>query len=466
MAVYQRKSKENKTGASKKVTGVTETKTSKKSQEELRNMELRQKAMKGFHPDSVTFLKEKLGLDLDRLEVRDLYDLLTGKLTKPLELVVIPMVYDRESTKNVEMPRIKTVASIRVIFPTKNGKQVAPDGKDKRIFVSTVPCRPYIEKAVTPETGATVKAASKDERENPTFTESQIMALEGVGIDRSRLFGGFRYLSKDTKYDILDGKRFYVDGAVRTEFGTVNVIGEARLREENGKPVADFATTYPEEKSDKKVIDLLDARFMGILELDIFRRSGEGRVITNVNGAPMLNRAGENLVSYGMAMEPVRGITHVHKWSDKEKKFIDTIQTAWYQVTAVNGNLFATKMKEVKEKAEGGEEKIRLECAQLRTSETRDKVYLDNYSNEPLMFASERDMDDYMCGKGGVVVGAKFHDFKAKKDLVYDAFVVPDNTRGGLGRQFSPDTSKKLIERRDKSMSAIRSKKQNFGIGF
>ena len=318
-----------------------------------------------------------------------------------------------------------------------------------------------IEKAEAPE--AAVRNQPEVEREMPTFTESQLLALEGIGIDRSRMFGGFNHLTREQKCDIADGKLFYVDGAVKTDFGVVNVIGQAKLStDKEGIATAQFETTYPEGRDASKVIDLLEARRVGALELDFFRRDNNGTVITNVNRAPILNEAGANLVNYGMAMEPVKGYIHKREYSAKTKKFVDKIETGWYQVTAVNGNLFATRMKETKVKGIDGEEIVRPEIAQARVRDG--KVFINGKTNEPLEFATERDLTDFMAGRGGVVKNAVHHDFKTKKDVVYDAFVVPDNTKAGFARQFTPETSKKLIERRDRKVSAV--KKQNFGFGI
>ena len=436
-------------------------KTSAQKQVELREKEAHDKALDSFHPEVVKFFGEKLGVDLSSLKTSVLYDLLQGKLTDPMEIVVTPLAFDRETSKKVEMPRIKSVASVRVFLPRENGKSVAPSDKFP-IQVQTVPCRPLLEKSEVPEP-ALKQEKPEVEREMPTFSDAQLLALEGVGIDRTRMFGGYRHLSREQKCDIADGKPFLVDGTVKTDFGFVNVIGHARLgADKDGNPVCQFETTYPETRDASKVIDLLEARRMGMLELDLLRRNNDGRIITNVNGAPMLNDAGSNLVNYGMAMEPVKGYIHKHVYDSKEKKFVDKVDTGWFQVSVVNGNLFATRMKEVKVQGIDGAEIVRPEIEQSRVKDG--KVFVNGKSGEPLEFASERDLTDFLAGRGGVVKNAVHHDFKTGKDVTYDAFVVPDNTKAGFARQFTPETSKKLIERRDRKVTTGR--KQNFGMGF
>lgn len=438
----------------------------KPSQAQLKEEEYLQKAMKGFHPDVVTFFKDKLGLELQKLDVKTLYDLQQGKLTKPLELIVVPLVYDRSKKADVEMPRIKVVASLKASLPYANGKPLAPDAEDNRIFISSLPCRPLLEDSVDNGIDAGVeKHLSTGERPMPTFTEEQMMALEGVGINRERLFGGFNHLSYDEKCAIADGEKFMVDGAVKTDFGFVNVIGVAKLNVgKDDKVGVDFEPFYSEAREAGKVIDIMDARINGSLELDVFRRDGNNKMITNVNGLPILNTAGSNLVTYGMAMEPVRGYIHTRKYDQKENKFVDKVKVQYYQVSVANGNLFATPMREVKTKGLDGKEITSYEVQQARVRDG--KVFIDGKVNEPLEFASKEDMKNYLEGRGGKVLNAVYHDFKSNKDITYTAFVVPDNTRAGFARQFTPETSKKLIERQEKSQKKGVARKKNFSVSL
>lgn len=426
-----------------------------------------EKALAGFHPEVVKFFSEKLRINLSKLDVATLYDLQTGRLTKPLELVVTPLVYDRASKDSVAMPPIKVVASIKAQLPYEDGKCVAPDGDKKKIFIATVPCRPYILKADGSEVEIGEAAPEGPERENPTFSEAQVMALEGIGIDRSRLYAGFNALSKDEKCDIAEGLEFPVDGAVKTDFGLVNVIGIARLEGTAEQPLVSFEPQYPEARTSEKVIDILAARVNGTLQLDFFRHGADGTVIRNPQGQPILNEAGANIVRYGMAMAPVKGYTHRREYDSKAGKYVDKVtEVAWYQVTAVNGNLFATRMRQEKSVGNDGKEILTPVVAQVRIDEQSGRVMVDGKANAPLEFASERDRRDFLEGRGGVVRGAIYHDFKTGRDVEYDAFVVPDNTRAGFAHQFTPETSKALIERREKRQSARVVKKQNFGLGI
>ena len=461
MAVSRKKPSERAAKAEKEVKAE---KKEVKSQADLKVQEQHDQALAWFHPSVKDWFKEKLGIDLKSMDTAFLFDLRQGKVTKPVEIVVEPLAYDRESKANVVMPKIKTYSSICVNLPIRNGKSVAPDGDKNRIFFRNVPCRPMLEKDFTPVGGA-VRSDAGQERELPSFTDDQLLALEGIGIDRSRMFGGFNHLSREQKFDIVDGNVFFVDGNVKTDFGVVNVIGQGQLgKDHDGKAVAQFETTYPEERSADKVIDIIEGRRIGVLELDFFRRNNDGRIITNVNGAPILNDAGYNLVNFGNAMEPVRGYKHSRQF--KDGKFSDQIEAHWYQVSVVNGNLYATQMTEQKVKGLDGKETIEPQVPNVRM---KDGQVFVNGSNKPMEFATEADMKNYMSGRLAVVKNATFVDYSGekKKSITYDAVVYADNSKANFGKQRSPQTTKKildLMERRSRKTGPA--KRQNFSVGI
>lgn len=437
--------------------------------------EVRAKVLKSFHPGALEFLKEKLGLDLadpKSVDLNTVYDILQGKVTKPLEVVVTPLAYDRETRTSVPMPRQKFIESLRFVFPKKDGKPVAPDMDENRIFVASVPCRPYLEKAEGYEI-ARESSPAGDTGRNVEFTESQLMALEGIGVSRDRLYGGYNHLSRDEKADIAEGRRFFVDGAVRTDFGTLNVIGEAVLSTgADGKAAARFQSSYPEPRAAGTVLDLMGARRQGSLELDFFLRDSTGKSISDVNGVPLVNAAGENLVKYGVAMEPVVGYIHKREYDRKARAWKDSVEKGFYQVSVVEGNLYATHMKEVPELNPDGSKVTYRDRYGREQVQTRPevagcivkdgKVYLDGQAGKPLEFASEEDRKNYLKGRPAVVKGATYHDFKANKDTLYDAVVVADNRKAGFGKVFTPSTSEELKERMNRR--AENRRKQNFSI--
>lgn len=464
MGVKIKKNNEAKPAAQKEQSGRRVSR--QEALAENSEVERRQKAVDSFHPSVVEFMKKELGVDLQKLPIEQVYDLAQGKLTRePVSVVVVPLSYDRSKKKNVEMPRIKALVSLRILPPMEKGKPVAID-KDHKVFVQSVPCRPFISKDDAADMGMTSASNVADiveERENPTFTDAQLMALEGIGISRERMFGGFNHIDKMTKLDMLDGNTFFVDGAVKTSFGLVNVIGEGRLTTDaKGVATAQFQPQYPEKRAEGLVIDLLEARVMGNLELDFFRRSAEGKVITSVDGRPIINDAARNLLNYGVAMEPVRGWVRRREFDEKENKYVEKREPGMYQVTAVNGNLFATRMKEILEQAPDGSNISRYEVPNLHM---RDGMVFVDGKSEPLEFVSEADARSYAAGKGGLVKDAVYMDRQNKKEQKYEAFVVADNTRGGYARQFTPDTTKKILAQREGVRNTAR-KRQNFSMGL
>ncbi len=448
------------------VEAQAEEKPKRFTKSEIKDEERRQKALEKF-------LKDKLGLDLNNARVFDtqtLYDLAQGKVTKPLEMVVTPLVYN-SATKELEaMPKLKVMDSLRIDFPSANGKQIAHG--DKTPYVETIACRRLLEKAegVIPERSKPVEVEEKP----VSFSEAQIRALEGVGIKRNRLYGGFNYLSRETKADIAEGRVFPVDGQVRTDFGFVKVIGDARLEGDSVR----FQTSYPEAREENTILDLRSARIQeyatGSIEFDFYMRDSSRRVITDVNGQPIFNRAAENLAKYGMAMEPVLGRKHMAEWDKKERVMKDSV-SAWepYQLTVVNGNIYATKMKEVIELGEDGKPIMEMDKSGKEVEKTHAEVYvrtkdgtvfLDNQGGKALEFATPGDYDRYIRGKVAVVKDAVYHDYKTNKDTVYNAAVVADNRAAGYGKAFTPATSQEIIARMDKKQTARRKQDFNFGL--
>ena len=458
-----------------------------------RDAEARQKVLASMHPEAPAWLKENLGLDVNnprQVDTSTLYDIHQGKVTKPLDIVVTPLAYDRSEKKSVEMPKIKVNTSIRLAFPRKDGEWVSL-GKEARVGFTNIPPLPLLEKAEgyeTPREEPKVEADG-DKRKAPEFSESQLMALEGVGINRDRLYGGLNALSREEKEDIAAGRTFAVYGAVNTAVGLVRVSGEAKLSAgADGKAVARFQSAYPEELTRSTVIDLDTARHQEIfakdqkngkvvrtvVDLDFYRRDSKGRVITDVNNRPLLSAAGENLVSYGMAMEPVKGYVHFRSYDSQKKSWEDRRDARDYQVTVVNGNLHFTEMRQVPDlnpdgtkvtyRAKDGST-VEQTHPEVYNSRVKDgKVFLDGNDSKPHDFASKQDEENFLRGKPAVVKGVTGHDYKANKDVVYDAVVVSDNRSAGFAKAFTPSTSKALQEKMQPKQSARR--KQTFGLGI
>lgn len=430
-----------------------------------------------FIPETIAYLKDNFGLDVKSpaFPVQALYDIAHHNITQPLEAVITPKGYDRDEKIEVELPKIRTISSFRFVLPfDKDFKPVVPD-KGHALFVQAFPCHEYLVKADKSEAVASQPQENDEVRQNFQFTNAQLLALEGVGIAGDRLFGGFNALSIDQLVAIRDGVPFEFDGTVKTDAGYINVSGTATMKEgPDGRPVVSFVPNELQEKSAEETLDLLSINKLGNLELDFFERSKTtGDILKDTQGRPIINKAARDLLEYGISMEPVKGITHTRSWDDTERVMRYIHKTNYYQVAVVNGGLVADKMNRIVEKNEKGEDimigtgkkafaKYHYEVANPRISKDG-TVRLSN--NAVGKFVSEADELSYRCGKGGAVEGATWKVFGKGKDVQtksYVAFIVPDPLRGGFPKQFSPETSKILIEREKPKVK----KTQNFGIGF
>ena len=432
--------KKNKTEAAQK------TSPSKApSQSRLRADDQRQKALAVFDPSVLDWFKDKLNLDVAQMPIAEIWKLGRNELTSPQRLVVTPKAYDAESKTQVDMPPIQVIASIRAVLPSEKGKPVALDSKHT-VFLQTVPCTPYVELAKPGEAAEEVSAPARTDDRMPEFTESQKMALEGIGISRERLYDGYNHLSRQEKLDILDGEIFPVMGNVKTDFGFVNVSGEARLTTDaDGKASVVFDPYYPEKRVEGMVIDIETARHIGMLELQLFERSGDGKIKVDASGAPILNKAGENILSYGVALEPVEGRTF-KRTRDANGVWNTTYDSAMYNVFAVNGSLFAQRLSK---KEILGEDGNKVEMDVVPNARMKDGKLFIIGEKEPLKVGSEADRVGLLTGRGGVVQGVTYKDYKSKGNVTYDAFVYINES--GFGTKFSPATTEKFLKARKAS---------------
>ena len=454
--------------------------------EQARDEVRRQKALDSLPKGYAEFMKEKLGVDVnDRRQVSDsnLFDLIQGKVTSPMELIVTPLAYDREKGANVQMPKVKLMTSLRVEFPRdRDTRQFVPIDSEHPARVSTVPCLPYREKAegYEADSPAQAPAAQRGAKEGPTFTETQLRALEGIGIDRNRLFAGPNPFNREEKEAIASGEKFFFTGAVNTDAGLLRVAGEGKLSGDR----ALFETSYPEKRGENLVLDITEARKIdlvtkdegrAVLMLDFLERDAYGRAKTDVNRQPKLNQAGTNLVQYGMAMEPVVGVIRYRAKNGEGKWEVKDGEPRHYQVTALNGSLHVTPMKEVKDLAPDGSvitykdrkgNTVEQTHPEIYNPMVKDgKVYVDGFTAKGASrvdFASKEDEANYRQGRAAVVKGHVFYDHGAKKEVTYDAVVVADNRKAGFAHAFSPSVSKALREKLQPS-KPVR-KKQNFSL--
>ena len=458
MAFKQRKN----ASSTKAASGKTQSRTAPKSQAELRGEDLREKALKGFHPTVVDWLKDNLRLDLrsNSVPVADIYKLSRGEFAGPFSMVVTPKVYDASKKEAVDGTPLQVYDSLRVAVPMSYGKPVAVDD-DHKVYVQTVPCRPLVELAAPGEDLGGEVSPIKDERETK-FSESQLMALEGIGIGRDRLYGGFNHLSRQEKLDILDGEIFPVSGVVKTDFGIVNVNGQGRLITDGDTARAVFEPTYLEKRTKDLVVDLESARIVGTMEVDIYERTPDGRRKKDVNGDFILNRAGENIRDFGASLEPVDVRLHKRVYDSKEKVWKDSHETNKAYVKVVNNSFYIMPLRENEAKE--------LELPVVRFMRDKEGELTDKLlvlgQKKPLKVASKEDMENIRKGYGGVVCDVEYKG-KDGKMVKYDAFVHIGES--GYGEKFSPASTEAILRRKEKSQErkvAPARRKVRFGQGL
>ncbi len=460
---------------------------------------------KNFVPTMIEFLRTKMGVNLyDERAVKTsvLYDLMCNRVTAPIEIKVTPIAYDRDTKKFVAGPEITSYSSLRFIMPYDKNTFKPVDIDDKHVpFIATYPCHRYLQKITSDEllegTAETPEmSVTKTEEKVPVFTREQVIALENMGIAEDRLYANsFNTLPMQVKKDILAGKPFEIDGAIRTDFGkTFNVCGVGQMvTMKDGSVKTMFTPNAPEERTADKVIDILHVGTMGNINLDFRQRDAMGRPVKDIYDMPQLNDAGYNIVKYGNALCPVTGRDYTKKLNKETKTYEASKEKLMYEVSSINGGLAITPMTKVMEFDENGKPKMKKDgktqefhweiASPHLTREdakgvTKEMVGGLRIQNEYVQFASDADRESYKRGFGGVVKDALWKEYTFKevggkkkrevKTVRYDAFVVSDNQCNGFPKAFSPKVSKEIIEMREQRKQEKQEKKavrkQNFGF--
>lgn len=432
-----------------------------------------------FCPEGIAWLKENLGVDVAsrRVPLQALYDIAGGYVTSDaLEAVVRPVVYDKEKKENVQMPPIKVVGSFRIVMPfDRKTFSPVPPSAENPVFVASYPCFDYLQKADAPEGVSKKAVVGKSEEEMPKFTPQMVMALEGVGIREDRLYSNsFNALSLDEKKAIVAGEAFECTGTVRIADGftdriSINVNGLARLDfGQDGTAAARFEPQYPVQQRAGQLLDFDRIARIGNLEIDVYERDSRGYRKTDVYDRPIVSKAAKDLVRYGRAFGLLDGYVHTKEY--KGGKFEETVSKDKYEVSVVNGGLCVSKAVRVKDLDQEGNVLTTViggkEVEKFHYESALAKVAADGtvrVGNQDLKPATAADLEGYKRGVGGRFVGFESKDFKTGKKVVYDAYVIPDNRRGGYGRAFSQKVSEELISRREEK-KAVR--KQNYSMGL
>lgn len=463
-----------------------------KTRESKNDKELREAVLrKNFAPENIDWLKSTLGIDLHspKVKVSDVFAILQGKVTSPIETTVTPLAFNRETKKLETMPPVKVVASWRIIFPhDASFHQVAHNAQNK-VFVASYPCYETLEKS-EPVADMTPAATAGDgtEEKNLTFSPAELKALEGIGVPGDILFNaGFGYDHEA----ILDGDVFDVTGRLRVADPVgkndlfVNVTGRARLDRtisEDGavtKVRAVSTPVYPSERKAGAVLDFMRIRRVGNIELDFASRDSKGNIIKDEFGNIVINQAARDLQKYGIAFEPVNGrVMRYDYTTDSEGNSIrkDSVEHKKYQVVVVNGGLCVSEMKKVEDLDKDGN----TIAVKDRNGNTVNKYHYEvdgakvgrngtvRIGIQDVQPVSERDLLGYRKGEGGLFKGFVFTDPKTQvKSAPYDVWAVPDNTKQGFPKFFSEGVSKELAQRRDRDLKTKRpARKQNYSMGL
>lgn len=475
-------------------------------QKKLSAEEQRKKILESFHPSALEYLRN-LGINVEKLPVSTLYDISKGNVTKPLEVTVRPVVYDRAAKKYVTAQPLTVCASFSFVFPYQKVQEggrtrIVPkaigDKKEDRVYMASYPCYPYVKKVDPLEIARMVvpqDSEQKDQKkEMPKLTDAQITALAAVGIDSDRLFGkGLRNISVDVKNDIISEKTFDVDGAVTfdTGFGynaTLNLCGQARLvNMEDGSILPQFLTNYAVEKRQDEIIDLYRLSKIGMLDLDFVEHTPSGSTKRDLNGLPVINAAGKELVKYGYTLRPVDGYVHRKELVQGSQSYVDRVEKRRYSVSVVNGGLCCKPLalvpevgkdgKNVKVMRDGKEEDKMMYAVPVDYTNDN-KIRLEVYkadekgrltsSYQTFSFASEAECDSYRKGYGGIVKDYKFYDRDTSETTTGDAFVINDNKRCNSPHVFSQKVSSEIIEARHPSQErkVENTRRQNFSMGL
>lgn len=398
------------------------------------------------------FLRDRLGMefvDVDGRLNRQLVeatpfevfcDMAQGRVTsRPLLFRVAPKVWDGGRRALVQGSPVTAMSFFRFRFPyakMPDGSGYRPARIDDRHlpYVASYPCYPLRDKR---EPAFPVRGGG-ERRESPRFSAGDIKALENIGVRGDRLFGGhFGSLTVAEKERIDSGEAFPFVGALRVDVGAgkdamICVAGEGRLKR-GADGVAAFIRSYTYadcRPSASRCVDLEAMRRVGGVEYDFYERDGDGKVVKDASGRPMLNEAGEELRDYGIALRPVRGFYCEKAWDEGERRYRDVFTVKMYSVSVVGGAVVGTPMLKtgrgwvVADAKMGGDGSVLV-------------------SGERLSFVSERDRDGFLRGYGGLVRGAKGGGGAER----YDAFVVADNRRNGFAHAFGRKDTARILRR-------------------
>lgn len=417
--------------------------SSSKKEQETRYESREEILDKYFCPENIKFLKDTFGVDLNspRVPVKVLHQLRHGRVTDPIDLYLKPLAYDAENKRSVQMPAIKSRASLKVDFypvMDKDSKKQLPVTPENFPIISVYPCYDYAVRGDVSEQQEASQETGSSRRPLPVFTEDQKQALEGIGINRDRLYkDSYNAFSLAAKQAMAAGEEFYFSGRVKvySEMADrnfyVNVNGYGTLgKGEDGRAVATFEAQEEVEKTQEMLPDLASIRRVEDVTFDFLRKDKFG-IVTDASGRPELSDSGRELCMFGRCLGPVEA--EIHKGDKTEK--------AEYLVSMVNGGLCFMKFNE---------ESLKNQIKDGTVSINKQKL-------EP---ASPEDLDNYAKGIGGMFKGYKevVKDGDRSKEVIRDAYLIPDSQNKGFAVALSADMTSAVKKYREEQSAKIEKK--------
>lgn len=453
---------------------------------------------KVFHPSAITFLKEKLGLDVFDLKIsRDaVEDLSKGFVAGPFRLRVTPFVYDCVGKSMVSSEPLEFNASLRVAFPfslTEKRKDRVPQPIDVNVLpVYTFPVQRGLDPGVEQEelsSDVAQKSENPEVSAGPRFSEEEFRILQGLGVERETLFpsAGVARVCLEDRESMKSGDYFYVNGVISTDFGKshkLNVSGWARYSIENGEVRKEFRAVPLPKKGEDLCPDFMTVRCRGNVEYDLVDKDGT------------LTQAGANLYRYGRSLGPVKGVSRMQEWDKESKSFRVVNKEGRYLLSMVNGGLCAERLERVDElNADGSPRMIkgrdgkafqgyhyRVANVPEFTGDGIRQYYIDKDGkrrSKEVKFASPEDAELYLRGEGGVLRDALYWNAESRRLEKADLLAVPDSLRSGFPMVFGVAESEAILserrelEQRKKHVESVRNddfvpprRKRNYSLGF
>ena len=287
----------------------------------------------------------------------------------------------------------------------------------------------------------------------PEFTDEEVMQLSRAGVNSNRLYNAPDRLSKEQKMDLYFGEEVLLQGYLKTGIGDIRVAGGVSLVDDDGAVKSEFSSMRPSplNKSEKKdnglVVDLAEARFVydsfgahngDVIELELFKRGQDGRLLVGEDGRFIPNEAGVNLMDFRSAGQAVDFKYHTRRYDKSTKSNVEAVRYGRAIVSVENDNLHFKRVGQLVEK------RSELEDVNIG-GHVKDNTVRKDGGNEALVFKDDNEKARFLRGGFAVVTNATFKDYSGKMTIPYEAVVVA--TPEGYAHQYGIENSNILRER-------------------